>query len=895
MSYVRFQFRSTVFAERVRDQLARSDVGCIPPTGSGLVVDAIEYPPAGPMPMSGAQGLVLEQVETLAAQTRALVRPRIFDDILDTGYDDVVIPVVGGQPITLSKQRLLLTLPITMTVRSLADLINASGQPLVFTVDVRLAVDLVHRDGKEFLKVGYDGLGHHEGTDPGLEALVAAELGSGTIRPREVEFDYADQVLDWLNGLGAANQPPKVCWSGMTLSPDRNTVEFRLELTFEEDAGGTYDPDGWRRFHSRNIDDLTGGRDWAVGLGEDLMRRTVHDGAQEELSGKDDFDLDSDPNVEWQPDVPGFRTTFSGEAVDACFCLFVQLDLNVDVTVGTQLSLVEAGPTPTLQLDTFVHADPTSAAEQGCCWLTAGAFWPIVGPIYASRDQIGWGLFLVGLIYWPIGGGLFVSPLLGGRPQQLEDNCFKDPDNDEHQVCTIKVDLNPPAAKPCDPAATTVNLDAVTGRSDAMVLSGAVAQRRLAAPQAAVTEPTGFEWIGPRPTCEGTEGDWSAVSTFTVSQAGGEFPLEVCDVIPVGPLKGLYQARITARTECPTTAAVEVSTLAFTPGNPNPDWVLVLTNVGAVLVRIPVVPPLSQEQRDAHEAFMRKWRIRHCLRPDNWWGEGELLATAWSLDAPPRGVPTRRLWIVRAGGLECGELLVAHGGSKAEHVLGTGAVAHERKGLRVEFEYEGDEIRTERRRGTSGRKGNGERYGLAVTQALLEEVAVRELDQPATGLRRLGNPRRPEVEVVFADLEQTLVVDPDRFLETRGGSRPRVRREGRAMGLTRIVGAASARDGTPAALEELRALGLESARRLGLAPDAHAVREVAETARRGRWVVDLGAAGFVELDTRLRRATASYPARPWSYGLVRIPEGFVRLEDGGMTVRLLSIRDSLTL
>src|SRR5687768_13501510 len=49
--FVRFQFKSTTFAELVRDQIARSDVGCIPPTGSGFVVERIVFPSAGTQPM----------------------------------------------------------------------------------------------------------------------------------------------------------------------------------------------------------------------------------------------------------------------------------------------------------------------------------------------------------------------------------------------------------------------------------------------------------------------------------------------------------------------------------------------------------------------------------------------------------------------------------------------------------------------------------------------------------------------------------------------------------------------------------------------------------------------------------------------------------------------------
>ncbi len=909
MTYVRFQFRSTVFAENVRDQLARSDVGCIPPTGLGLVVDEISYPPAGPMPMSAAQGIVVadpgpvvvgareagdagEAAEASGAESVAvLARTLHLPPYLDTGYEDVVVPVAGGAPVTLSKQRLLLTLPITLTVRALNDMIQGTGQPIVLTIDVQLSVDLIHRADADVLRVGYSGLGHHEGTDPNLEKLVATELGSGTIQPREVPFDYADAVFEALQKMGAGGDVPSVCWSGMTLSPDRNTVEFRLELN--EDTSGTHRLDEWRRFYRRDIDSLRGDRDWAVGLSTEILIPTVEAGAKAEIENNDDFDLDGEPHAEWHPEWPGFRTTFSGEAIDACFCLFVQIDLNVDVRVDTQLSLAATGPSPTIQLDTFMHADPTSTAEQACCFITGGALWPIVGWFYVDRGQISWGKFLLGFFYWPLLGGFYAMAFfVGGKPQELEKNCTQDPGNEEHRICTVDAQLNE-ESDPCDPEASTISLDSLTGRSDAMVLSGAVQQRRLEAPRVGVTEATPFEWHGPRPTCEGTEGDWSAVSTFTVSQVGGEYPLEVCDVIAVGVLKVLYKPRIVSCTGCPTTVDVEVSTIPWTVGNPHPDWVLVLTNVGAVLVRIPVLPPLSDQQRAEWDAYIAKWRITHCLRPDGWWEEGELLPTAWSLGPPPRRGATRRVWRVRAGGLESGEQLVARGGEKGEDVLARG-VAEKRKGVGFAFEYHGDQIWTERRMGGGRDKGKGERYGLAITQVLLEEVSVHELEEPAVGLLKLGSSLRPDVQVVLDDPELVMVLEV--------GCMPRLRplvvsgsQRGPAIGAQRVVGRALERHGARDELEELRRTGVESARSLGLAPDARTVRGVARAAGRGRWVMDLGAAGWVEFDTRVGRATASYAMRPWSDGTVRIPEGYVRLEDGGSTVRVFAVRESLTL
>ena len=86
--FVRFQFASTVFAEMVRDQLARSDVGCIPPTSGGFVVERIEFPAAGAMPMDvdrsgefvidsdvGSMGLVMMRTAAAVDPSRRRFAP----------------------------------------------------------------------------------------------------------------------------------------------------------------------------------------------------------------------------------------------------------------------------------------------------------------------------------------------------------------------------------------------------------------------------------------------------------------------------------------------------------------------------------------------------------------------------------------------------------------------------------------------------------------------------------------------------------------------------------------------------------------------------------------------------------------------------------------------------
>jgi hypothetical protein len=819
--FVRFQFASTVFAEMVRDQLARSDVGCIPPTGGGFVVERIEFPPAGPMPMDVDQtgSLVLDpdigftsrpSRRSMAGGPSASgpgavslrARPDIDVDIdvepdldggatepgtvpirvpihvLDTifgqGFETIAVPVDNGPNIEVRRRRLLLTLPATLSIRTLDDMIAGTGTPLVVTIALQLRVDLVHgADGKDRLRVAFHGVGHHEGTDPFLEGIIRTEL-AGTDTSREVEFDYGSSVLEAVAAMGGGESTATVGWSGMSLSPDRRLVELRLEVRLDGHAGSSF-PDEWRQFLTRQgIDDFRTGHDWAVELTADLLDAVTTIGARKQIDEMaDDFDLaGTGPHVEWRPDFPGFRTKFTGEAIDACSCFGVDIDINVAVEVKTILRLAVGGAEPMIEVDSVTSHDPTHAGEQFCCGVTAVAFWPILGWKYLAEGKIGWGGLALGM-FVPIAGALYtMKKLFDPNPSDggPAEGCRVEGD---HQICSHPVTLGAAPTSPCDQPASTITIDSLRGRNNGLVLAGAVQQRVASAPHFVVSKPTPFEWQGPRPTCSGPVGEWSAVSDFEIAQVDGGYPLVIGELLGVSWTGGLYKPGISSQTECPTIAHARVGTLPYEPGNPFGGSILVLTNVGAHMVTVPSVPPLTPEEKQAHERFVARWQTRFCNVFDlDLLSSGGRMAVRWLVDEQddhdeqdgygggrrqpvPQAEGDRRLWVVRAFGLDPSTVLVVDDPEDPFEARGDGEALAEAVGVagratRLDVLHDGDQLDVALR-GQDGRPASaGEGVHVSVSQLVLREVGARRLAAPAKDIRVSGPSSSPVLE---ADLE----------------------------------------------------------------------------------------------------------------------------------------------
>ena len=700
-------------------------------------------------------------------------------------------------------------------------------------------------------------------------------------------------------------------------------AKFRLELT-NADASGTHLLGEWQDFYQHHATDRREGRDWTVAIPQELLVETARAQATAELAGKADFHLDTGPFISWRADPPGFDVSLSGEAVDACQCLFWEQDVDVDVDIRIELSVDHVPDGPKLVMDHRRDVSKTNPLEVICCVVT----WPFDKAITLIGELPG---FVVDVLTLPLRTltGSFSNNGGSSGPPPPPNPCQDDPDDEDHKVCRYPLELNPPR-NPCKPSAVTLDPERVRGFPDCLALQGTANQRELSLPVPQVSAPTPFVWKPPHVTCNGVEGEWGAVSTFQVGQGGGELILDVCGVQQVGPTGPFYRTKITSESACPqpVTADIEVRTLpGVTNGIGAPGFTLVLTNGGNVLVTVPAVPardPDAVEQANLEGAV---WRIEHCyiFRPD-WPGRFD---PHWLVDPPFESLVTRRLWVIRAGGLEEGERVVLFDG---EEEVAAG-LADRRTGVRLELLFDGDTIGIERQ-SAEGNARPGEQYQLNIKQVLLSEVGARTMSAPILDLAAAGTARRPRVAALTGTSLSVFGLEPDGAVDelehlelpaldagmtdvsgflamTRGGGAIRVTADGRgAARLLRGDGApryrveqlagqhVSSDGGSALNLRELDSLaskvkGRAVADRL-VSGDEPAVASVRRAGGR-RLIVDTGRAGYLVADAAADRSSARYRDRPWTDGLVRVGEAFARLDDDRLGFRWYRVADTLTL
>lgn len=886
--FLRFQIRSDVFAQIVRAELRRSDAGCIEPGADGIAVERLDVLPLGPAPVS------------LASTSVGLVVNR-----------------AGSPPVVVQRHPLQVTLPVRMVARTLDNWAKGVAEPgLTFTLNVRLGVDFVIAGTKVAPRITYQGLADDPSTPDAIEQAVDARLRSGGLDRTLDSFDLVDNVFSLLANLGSSTAP-KICWTGISLSSDGQTVEIRLELT-TGDASGTHDIGAWQAFLGQQFDDRREGLDLAVAVPQELVVDGARSQVAAELASQSDFDLTSGPDIAWDASKPGLHVTLSGTQIDACQCLWGEIDIDVDVAIDIAIGAEDTPEGGNLVLDQRRDVDVQDDLAVACCFVT----WPFDKIVTLIGDIPE---FVVDVISLPLRTLTASWDQPGGSgPPPPPDPCTEDPDDEDHKVCRYPLGLNPVPDR-CHPQALRILRPRVRGFADSLVLQCGAQVRELALPVPSVGPIEAFVWHPPTRDCSGVHGEWQASSSFHLAQGGGDLRLEVKQVIPVTGTGAAYKTALTGSPACPLAfdARVDVSVLAgFVNGIPTPGHVLVLTTGGNLLVNLPPVPARDQTKVDAFTREYPLWRVANCyIDQDDWPGAFD---PHWLVDPPWEDTVAHQLWIIRAGALEAGQRVVVRNG---DQVLAT-AVAASEGTVGIELVHPASQLTIERQSAT-GRTMPGERYGLTVKQVLLGQVGHQRTATPihalgpaphlavAPGLAHVtvltigelvtyalaaspasAGAGAPVAEVVDVSTVPALIggqVTADGFVGTAAnGSQLRITR-------LPIPSGAARRQVSPFWVDEVIDLtspiettglghsnGARGARHLvaaALATGAVAgprsgVQLVERRVLDGdRYGVDLGDGGFVVGSTSIGEGTTSYAARPWSDGTVRVGRVYVRLDD----------------
>lgn len=883
---LRFQVNSDVFARIVRSELRRSDAGCIEPGKDGIAVERLELLPLSP----GA------------------VTPAPVDTPL-------TIPVANGPVAIVQRRALLVTVPVRMVARTVPQWIAGVPEPnLTFGLNVQLAIDFVLIGSTVKPRVTYHGLADDPTTPDGIEKIVDERLRAGGIDRTLGSFDLVDSVFGLLKKLGGG-VPPAICWTGLALSADRQTVEIRLELT-TGNASGTHDLAAWQGFYAGQFDDRREGMDLAVALPQELIVEGGRAQVADELAQTADFQVITGPSVQWNPARPGLRVSLSGTKIDACQCLWGEIDIDVDVAIDVTIGAEDTPQGGNLVIDQKRHTWVQEDLAVVCCAIT----WPFDKLISLVSEIPG---FVVDVLSLPLRTltASWDQPGGSGGPPGPPNPCTEDPDDEDHKTCRYPLGLNPEPDR-CRPQSLTVVRPRIRGFGDALVLQAAaiVHEPSLAAPLAGAAAP--FVWHAPVKTCNGLEGQWEAVSHFDVTQGGGDLRLEVKGAIPVGPTGIFYRTSVGGSAACPQpfVSDIEVKVL---PGAVNgitvPAHVVVLTTGGNLLVQLPTVPARDQAAVDALAHEYPLWKVNNCyIEQDDWPGRFD---PHWHVDPPPDEWVTEHLWIIQAGGLRTGErVVVSHG----PDVLAS-AVAGTAGSVVVEVVHPAESLTIERL-STAGQAMPGQRYGLIVKQVLLGEVGHQRTTVPILALApgllaeittaptahvsaltsaslltfALGSVPSPAAVVSATVVDSVGVpdlVEAERVSEGFVG----LTRRGTKLSVQRLDAVGSAGAPAPFWVEEVVDLTEASA---STRPDhggagARARRMVAASLLSGlvgapregsvivaeprvvdggRVGVDLGDGGFV-VGGDTRSGTTRYSARPWSDGVVSMGPTHVRLDD----------------
>jgi hypothetical protein len=271
--------------------------------------------------------------------------------------------------------------------------------------------------------------------------------------------------------------------AGVTATSAGEALVIRVEV-----GGAPASAAGWGVFYTTYDRVLTGGGGWALLVDKDLLEQSISSRIAGQLaseSGK--FSLEGGVSAAWNPGAgPVFDVSFSGEVIDACICLWGEIDLDVDVasTVTLQVPSTDV-------LRTHIHTTyDASDLEVFCCALTGALFWPVVGLVYLGKGDVNFGEYLLGIVGGPLGVFIAACVAAGGQSvadeMDLEGDCVKV--DDETVQCTNAVGVSMPGLG-------VFRLASVSARNDGPVLAGpAELTAEPKAPKLNVTAVLPFSW-----------------------------------------------------------------------------------------------------------------------------------------------------------------------------------------------------------------------------------------------------------------------------------------------------------------------------------------------------------------------------------------------------------------
>ncbi|MEJ7575963.1 MAG: hypothetical protein WKF74_03045 [Pyrinomonadaceae bacterium] len=563
-------------------------------------------------------------------------------------------PNSGPQEHIFEKSRLGLKLKFRVTSTQL----NATNDPGAEETRegfVSVALDVVVQNGKDYLSL--------EVLETDFDSLLSlAGVGkqemSNLLGAGQVELGLLDHINSLAKDIGSFLML-RHADLGFDIAADR--VELRVEFQ----SSAVPSPSAyaeWGQFYSNSLESITGAGAWAFlidqRIGTELLSRVI----TAAVDGTGQFNRDGDISVRWDGGLPGYRASIEGEVIDACQCLWGEIDLDMRFWADAKFSLQNNR----LRVDINVDHKVTDVAESACCVLTSVALFPIIGLGLTIKGEITWYEYLVGLALYPTPILLMVaiiaklsSKFAEGLPLGI---CKTDPADENHFYCEFDLPALSDATS-CLGAKLTVRADSLIGRNDGLVLGGHIEMPRIVDPGIGV-DVSGLKYVPPRYNCNGgTDSPEQFETEMRVFRASGNYDFRVCEVHVLGPFKYAAKVKVQEMT-CPYSAWVTIA-IGFTQYDYEPLKVIVSTTHGAVYAVIPAGAQVSEEHRKEADMAGRLARVSRCYAKSKQWD------VRWAIDPAPytNVVMTRQLWTVVG--------VAAAGAKRVDVVNETGAAVAE--------------------------------------------------------------------------------------------------------------------------------------------------------------------------------------------------------------------------
>ena len=479
-----------------------------------------------------------------------------------------------------------------------------------------------------------------------VKADLLDALAPGTSDKIESKLDVEFETDMDISAIGAlVGTTTSATNAGMVVDQAGTRVTMRVEVN----GSGNSVP-AWSSFFNGPVPDLLSSNDWSVLIDKDLIVPVVVSRVAGGIQDAPSFSLDSGPSGAWSFAFgPRVVVSFSGEAIDACTCLWGEIDVDVDVTMTATLSVPQNN---TLRMNCTIEHDANDA-EVFCCAMTAAQFWPIVGALMLDKGIVDWGQLFGGILLGPL--AVFIGTVVMAANQT--------PDFDAPESCTKISDEELQCDQPVNISAGlgTLTLTGIVGLPQGPLLSGTLFTGTSFGVGVLGTEVSPFSW-GITGSCN--SGFHPSQSAGVLLTNNGSAPIGVCEcsVIEDSDPQDVYLADLSDGGQQPSWVVGFVTIGANMTDEflaaPYPCKLKIKSSGGARIITLAPPTSISDEEMQALQMQALLAKVNCYSAVDPFWGATGKFNPKWHVDPPPDGF-VEHLWDVFIGGLQPGERVQA--------------------------------------------------------------------------------------------------------------------------------------------------------------------------------------------------------------------------------------------